>query len=561
MNAALDRWIPTARLVSGLTLFAFVLCHFLNHAVGLVSLDAMQASNPLFLGAWFNPAGNAVLATAFAVHVLIALRAVYRRRTMRMARWEWAQLLAGLAIPSLLLAHVMGTRIALTTGAVQPTYPFVVHALWVGAPWEGVKQALALIVVWGHAVIGLHFWLRVKPWYARVRAALTAAALVIPTLALAGYAAAGFELLAELDRDHPPAAIAAAAKVDPDALATLMAWQWAGYAGIAGLIALPFAGRALRHAAERMKPRARVRLADGRQLRLPPGASLLEGLRLHGVPHAAVCGGRGRCTTCRVRVTAADGDLAPPNEIEARALRRIEAEPGVRLACQVRPASDLAIHPLLPPGAGAQDGRRPGGLEGEEREVTALFVDIRGSTKLGEAKLPFDVLFILNQFFAEMSLAIHETGGHYAQFNGDGLMALYGLERRDDPTRGAGRALAGAAAMLRRLNALNAALTSELPFPLRVGIGIHTGEAIVGAMGPPRAQITTAIGDTINIAARLEGLTKEYGAPLILSAHAAERAGLDAPDARRDSVTLRGRATTLEFLILEKVPELAEETA
>ncbi len=549
-------WIARARLTTGLILFAFVLCHLSNHAVGLVSLDAMQAANPAFMWIWFNPVGNTVLFTAFGLHLLIGLRAIYRRRTLRMARWEWTQIAAGLAIPPLLLAHVMATRGAYLADVLQPTYPFTIASLWVGLPAEGVKQAIALVVVWTHGCIGLHFWLRLRPWYQRWRRVFYVAALVVPTLALAGYASAGFELLAELDRDHMLDQVSANARLDRAEFAAFMAWQPVGYAIVLGLIALPFLGRWIRVLVERTKPRPVARLPDGRTVRLPPEASVLEGLRAAGIPHAAVCGGRGRCTTCRVRVLAGAEDLAPPNEVEAQALARIGAQPGVRLACQLRPRADLAIIPLLPSTAGAQDGRRPGGLEGEERIVTALFVDIRGSTKLGEEKLPFDVLFILNQFFAEMSQAIQETGGHYAQFNGDGLMALYGL---DDRTRddGAQAAIAGARAMLERVERLNDALASELPFPLKVGIGIHRGEAIVGAMGPPNAQITTAIGDTINIAARLEGLTKEYGVPLIVSATAAEAAGIDAGGYRRESIALRGRVRPFDFLAMEEAPQPA----
>ncbi|HAJ23040.1 MAG TPA: ferredoxin, partial [Rhodospirillaceae bacterium] len=97
------------------------------------------------------------------------------------------------------------------------------------------------------------------------------------------------------------------------------------------------------------------------------------------------------------------------------------------------------------PTATAKDGQQLGGLEGEERRVTSLFIDIRASTKLAEEKLPYDVLFILNQFFSEMSSAITETNGHYAQFNGDGLMALYGLMGTEED--GARSALKGARAM------------------------------------------------------------------------------------------------------------------
>ena len=150
---------------------------------------------------------------------------------------------------------------------------------------------------------------------------------------------------------------------------------------------------------------------------------------------------------------------------------------------------------------------------------------------LGEARLPYDVLFILNQFFNEMNRALAATGGHYSNFTGDGLMAIYGLEAAD-PARG----------RLRRCAARRkccAASTSSMPSsrssskqPLRIGIGIHFGEAIVGAMGPPRSQIVTAIGDTVNTTARLEGLTKDYDCVLILSQRAAQAAGIDLPAQR-----------------------------
>jgi adenylate cyclase len=172
----------------------------------------------------------------------------------------------------------------------------------------------------------------------------------------------------------------------------------------------------------------RIEYPGGRIISAPVGPTILEISQTAGIPHASVCGGRGRCTTCRVQIVAGAGELVMPSELEAKALRRIKAPPDVRLACQTRPRRNLTVAPLLPPTATARDGRLPGGLQGQERQVAILFVDLRGSTKLGEERLPYDVVFILNQFFAEMAGALKATNGHYAQFNGDGLMALYGLE-------------------------------------------------------------------------------------------------------------------------------------
>jgi adenylate cyclase len=293
---------------------------------------------------------------------------------------------------------------------------------------------------------------------------------------------------------------------------------------------------------------------SGRTMPILPGATVLETLRANGIPHASVCGGRARCTTCRVRVTQGLETLPPPTGIEAKALARIDAPEGTRLACQVRPATDIAIMPLLAADVGASDGLVRGGMEGNERLTTVVFADLRSSTTLGEARMPYDVLFILNRFFAEMTKALAATGGHYSQFTGDGLMALYGLDARD-PASGPAQALRGAREMLARLDQLNQQLDAELRQPLRMGIGIHFGEAIVGAMGPPRSQIITAIGDTVNTAARLEGLTKDYDCVLVLSRRAAEAAGLDLSSHMLHQAPVKGRLETVEFYALKAVPQ------
>jgi adenylate cyclase len=247
--------------------------------------------------------------------------------------------------------------------------------------------------------------------------------------------------------------------------------------------------------------------------------------------------------------------LAPPGDLEARALARIGATPGLRLACQVHPVADVCITPLLGADASAAEGFVRGGMEGSERLITIMFIDLRGSTTLAEAKLPYDVLFILNRFFGEMKDALEATNGHYAQFTGDGLMALYGLYG-DDPARGPADAIRGAREMLMRLEQLNRKLKGELPQPLRIGIGIHYAEAIVGAMGPPKAQAITAIGDTANTAARLESLTKEYGCSLVVSRRAAEVAGLDVAGEQLHEAPVKGRVQSVQFYALQTIPEL-----
>jgi len=165
---------------------------------------------------------------------------------------------------------------------------------------------------------------------------------------------------------------------------------------------------------------------------------------------------------------------------------------------------------------------------------------MRGSTSLGERVLAYDVVFILNRLFTALSKALDATNGHYAQFAGDGLMALYGL----DPKRkkfACHDALAGAADMLRRVEELNQQLGQEFNETLKIGIGIHGGDAIVGTMGPPSTPLLTAVGDNINIAARLEAKTKELECDLIVSIATLETEGIEYDGDSVHQVEVRGR--------------------
>jgi adenylate cyclase len=544
------------RLVSALVMLTFVVCHLSAHILLLVSLDVADVGLSLLMMPWRSTIGTAILVTAAAVHYLNALWSIFVRRYLRLTTWEWWQLGLGLCIPPLLMLHVAGTRIAESFYDVVPSYDYVLLAQWLGPPWHPVLQAAAVLTVWTHACIGIHFWLRTKPWYAPWQPLFVIVGLMVPTLALAGYVSGGNQVVrAAKDREYLLAAIKAS-NATREAAASVYQIVYIGLAAHAFLVLLPFAGRGVRGYLYRRRQPPMLTHASGRKVAILPGATVLETLRENGIAHASICGGRGRCTTCRIQVTHGLNTLPDPEPVEAKALARIEAAPGTRLACQIRPTADISVRPLLAADALAADGTVRGGLEGSERLITVMFIDLRGSTTMGEAKMPYDVLFILNQFYREMNLALAETSGHYSQFTGDGLMALYGLNTRD-PKTGAAQALRGAREMLARLEQLNHRLQAELSGPLRIGIGIHHSVAIVGAMGPPRSQIISAIGDTVNTCARLESLTKEYDCTLILSRRAAEAAGLDLGKENLHEVAVKGRVQKIEFYALNKVPEVA----
>jgi adenylate cyclase len=309
---------------------------------------------------------------------------------------------------------------------------------------------------------------------------------------------------------------------------------------------------------QRRRGLIRLTYPSGRTIEIVPGLSVLEASRFAGIPHASVCGGRGRCSTCRIRAQG-DASAMPLAEIEEkRVLERVGAAPDVRLACQLRPTGDLRVTPLLPATAQASDGfGRPRYLQGSERETVILFADLRAFTRLSERKLPYDLVFLLNRYFAEMGQAVEGAGGHIDKFIGDGVMALFGLDR--GLAAGCREALAAARAMALRLDQLNEALAHDLPEPLRIGIGIHAGPAIVGEMGYGRAVSLTAVGDTVNTASRLESLTREFRAQLVVSETVLSEASLDlgaAVPARE--IEIRGRSERLAVRIVENARTLPE---
>jgi adenylate cyclase len=180
-------WIIRLRLTTGLILFGYLVTHFTNHALGLWSLEAMEAGRRWFLALWRYPPVSAVLYLALLTHISLAFWSLYRRRTLRMPAWEAAQLLVGLTIPPLLAYHVVGTRLAHGWYGLNDSYTLVLTTFWMLNPVAGMRQAVLVLMAWTHVCIGLHFWLRLRPWYPGLAPGLLVAAVVFPMLGLLGF--------------------------------------------------------------------------------------------------------------------------------------------------------------------------------------------------------------------------------------------------------------------------------------------------------------------------------------------------------------------------------------
>jgi adenylate cyclase len=483
----------------------------------------------------------------------LVLYTLYQARHLRLPRWELVRLGLGLLIPLLLIPHIFGTRVLAQTNDFDDTYAYVVYGMWVEHPTSAIPQVILLLVAWTHGCMGIRWWLQFRPWYPKYRPALRGVALVLPTAALAGFASIGNETY--LRSMEPGWVERTFAGITPAQENAVGGWSAIATGVFIAAVVITFVGRYARTWLQRRRGAVCLTYPGGRRVTIPSGMTILEASRQAGIPHASLCGGRGRCSTCRSRVGPPSARVPLPSTEEARVLKRVGAPPNVRLACQLRPTGDLNVIPLLPPTVETTEGLlRPSYAQGSEQELAILFADLRGFTKFSEHKLPYDVVFVMNQYFKAMGEAVEASGGYLDKFIGDGVMALFGIN--SSPERGCRQALDAAVAMSQALDELNQVLSQDLAEPLRIGLGIHAGPVIVGDMGYGHARTLTAIGDAVNTASRLETMNKEFHSELIFSEEVATRAGVDPAHFGLHEIEVRGRTTLLPIRVVPKAHDL-----
>jgi adenylate cyclase len=546
------------RLACGLTLFAYVSLHLLNHSLGNVSIAAAEAGLLVQKFLWQGWLGGLVLYGALGIHMLLGLWAFYERRHFGWTRAEIAQVILGLSIPPLLCNHIFVTRISLALFGTQKGYAQELYSFWVRSPDLGIQQVVVLIVAWVHGCIGVYFWLRLKPWFARWNAVLLCAAVLLPVLALLGFYQMGRTALALASDPAWQAANTAPWQVGlPAQNAALHFWRQTANAGLVALFLLTLGARGVRALRERRGGLIRVTYPGGQVVRVPRGFSVLEASRAAGIPHASLCGGRARCSTCRVRViaSAAAVPLAVPGE--RAVLDRVGVQGSVRLACQLRPTGDIAVVPMLPPNSPSLARRPPATpWPGEERFIAVLVVDMRDSTRLADTRLPFDAVFVLDRFLTAIGDAVVAAGGRASNFTGDGLIAAFGLTCA--PAEACRQVLAALGGIGHNVAALNRALSSEMTEPIRFGAGVHGSMAVVGEIGFAETRVFTTLGDPANVAARLEQFCKVLACEAVVSEQVCRLSGLVLDHLPLQEVEVRGRAASLEVRTVWRAAEMRD---
>ena len=261
-----------------------------------------------------------------------------------------------------------------------------------------------------------------------------------------------------------------------------------------------------------------VSLPDGVEFDANEGETLLDAALRAALPLTHACGGRAKCSTCRVWVLAGLEGCPLRTDAEQALARRLGLGDEVRLACQLRPCGDLRVRRLVLDETdlmmSSQLERSQATRVGEVREVTVFFSDIVGFTTIAETLPPYDVMHLLNRYFVQAGEIIERNGGYIDKFLGDGMMALFGVDgQADAPLRAVNAALQTLAATDR----MKPYMASMYGLDFDIRIGLHHGEALLGSVGTLGHERLTAIGDVVNVASRVEGANKEAGTRLLIS--------------------------------------------
>jgi len=260
-----------------------------------------------------------------------------------------------------------------------------------------------------------------------------------------------------------------------------------------------------------------IRYENAKSVEASTGDTILETSLKNGLEHMHACGGKARCSTCRVLVLDGLENLEPRNEMERSLSRRRGLESNVRLACQTKPRGPVHIRRLVLDDADYDAVRgRSVRTTGREENVAILFSDVRNFTSFSEKNLPYDIIHLLNRYFETMGEVVLSNGGIIDKYIGDGLMASFGL-KESDPVSICIRAVNSGLQMLEKLEKVNQYARQHLDYELQIGVGIHYGSVVVGELGHHSNAAFTLIGDSVNMAARLESKTKKAGAPLLVS--------------------------------------------
>lgn len=289
--------------------------------------------------------------------------------------------------------------------------------------------------------------------------------------------------------------------------------------------------------------------------------TILEAALDNDIDHYHVCGGNARCTTCRVYVKAGHENLAPRTQAEIKIAQDKNWSNNIRLACQAKVLGDITLKRLVVDDMDADLVRSEGHITtpANERSLVVMFCDLENYTGFAATHLhnPYDVIHLLNRYYQEIGEPIISNHGYIDKYMGDGFLALFGCEHSPGPRENALNAIRASLRMQARVKQLNQYISRQFSHQFKIRIGLHYGSLIIGEVGYRDNKQLTVLGDTVNIASRIEAANKTLGTQILASQEFIDYIHNDLETGQVLSTQLRGqnRSHTLYEILGFKEPD------
>jgi adenylate cyclase len=291
-------------------------------------------------------------------------------------------------------------------------------------------------------------------------------------------------------------------------------------------------------------------LPDGKEVEVNEGETILLAALRAGIAHTHLCGGSARCSTCRVIIIEGLENCAPRNPEEQCIADMLRFDPKVRLACQTVVTGNVKLRRLITDiledvesTSLYIEGVEPCSI-GLEKYVLILFSDIKGFTPFAENLLPYDVIYALNLYFQKVGEVIERHGGVINNYMGDGFMALF---EAADPAEGALRSTKAGLELIEAVQDLEPYLKELYHKSFQIRVGLHYGQVVAGKLGSPGNKRMTVIGDTVNLASRIEAANKQAGTQFLISKDTYALVKEKVRTGQRVRVTLPGKSGEYEL--------------
>ncbi len=283
---------------------------------------------------------------------------------------------------------------------------------------------------------------------------------------------------------------------------------------------------------------------EKKEINCPDDSTILQATLAAGINHTHACGGRGKCSTCRVSIMEGLENCIPRNEAEQKMSDKLNFPADIRLACQTNINGNISIRRMVSDKLdmdiiSEQFSNDSKIALGSQQKLTIVFTDIINYTPFAEKFPPYDIVHVLNRYYRIMNAIIQENNGFISDVAGDGILAVFGTDKKsNNSVLDAIHAVEG---MNEKLDLFNKYLEENFNIQFRIRAGVHYGNVIVGPFDTGEMKKTAVIGDNVNYASRIESANKEFGTKLLLSEEAYQEIKETYPKYNSFEATLKGK--------------------